>query len=406
MDSELAGLGFAFEPVRLELAPVAARQPARARRRSHEQLPAGGGGGGGGKGGALALPDAASNVKVAFNLKQRGPGPAYSSPRPPPQQQQPISRPTSVSSRAANAAAAPVAGLAALKLASLQRRATAQADGRADATAAAALDRQQALERRAAAAPAPVHTPSTDEKKDAQQEHDSALLHGLESRLAGCASRVLQEPPPEVELPEHVLLGLPVLAVPSQQPGDAALGDVAAADSRIAAYRPVASSIPATAAAEPEVATAPAAAAVEAAVESKPAAAAASSDSTAAEGMAVEEPASGVSTQPLPETLEEALECLGLLPSAEQQGAPGSSGCAPRPPSQPQWVRLRAVLVVAAAKEASAAAELAPLVRRLRQARMHLEFHQVRPWHRCLAGLLSAMVLYARCCFTCRAPML
>lgn len=356
-DSALAGLGFAFEPVAIQ--PAASSRPAAAGQRHG--------------------PPAATATRVAFSLKERRPGPAYGSPEPQDgaqeqqqqqkqnqqNQQQAPARPASAAAAAHHAggdggrAAGAPASLALLKLANLRRRAAAQA---ADAL------QQQVEERPLLRPPLPTAAPAAAPERApaAAAAQDEGLLHELESALAGTSLKagpdLLAQAPPSV----HALLQGPVLAAPpdASDAAAAAAGSPACElEQQIAAYRP----------------------AVEHPCSTGGADAAAQTTTAPAYTSGAEMPSSS-STSP-PETLEEALRCLGLLAARWQgAGAAGAGGgdspapaAAPDGAALPHWVRLRAVQVVVAAKQQQAAAgEVLPLVQRLRQVRMHLAFHQVR----------------------------
>lgn len=323
-DQALAGLSYAFEAV--SVAPPTRRSPQKA----HRAPPA-----------AAA---ASAPAKVAFCLRERGPGPAYSS-RPPAavQPRQPQDEPTSRPGSAERGAAS----IAALKLASLRRRAAVLAS-------APAADEPEGA---AAAQPAHSVAAAAEEAGRQQQEEEDALLRCVEARLAGCGSGALQEPAAVVLPPQHVLLGLPALArgPPAAAPAANNCGGQQQ-EALIGAYRPADSS---GAAAEPPGARLEA--------------------NGCPDGCPAEADSSSVTAATSPQTLEEALQCLGLLDQqpAEALSSAGSSssdGVA----GQPRWVRLRAVQVVVAAKQrAASAADLLPLVQRLRQVHMHLEFHKV-----------------------------
>ena len=331
----LAGLGFAFEPVALARPPQAQRAPLGRGRRAAAPPP----------------PAAAPAAKaVDFNLRERGPGPAYGSPPPAAEQSQPQQPQSDAGSRPGSAAHS-AAGLAALKLASLRRRAV---------QATAPVAPEPALPAHAAAGADAAHT----QQQQQQPEVEGALLRGMEAALVGCAAGVLEQAPAQLLPAQHVLLGLPALAPGPPEPQLQAAADgtpgAALPEGLIGAYRPADGG----GAGAPAESGAPA------------------SCSQAGGGVGAA-PAEAHPVAACPQTLEEALRCLGLLaphPAAEEPGsqapAPASSEAAA---GQPQWVRLRAVwLVVAAKQRAAAAAEVLPLLQRLRQVRMHLEFHQVR----------------------------
>ncbi|PRW60080.1 hypothetical protein C2E21_1756 [Chlorella sorokiniana] len=331
-DQALAGLSFAFEPV--SVAPAARSSPRKAPRAP-----------------PAAVAAAAAAPKVSFSLRERGPGPTYGSPPPAAeQQQQDASRPGS--------AAQGAAGLAALKLASLRRRAAVLA------AAPPAAEPGDAAEDR----PTLPNQPAAEEEAGRQQrEEEDELLRCIETRLAGCSAGVLQEPAAAVLPPQHVLLGLPALA-----PGPPAVAPSAGSqtggqpEELIGAYRPADCG---AAAAQPSV-EAPQAGGQLDGCAAATATGSAGSSAGAAAG---------------PQTLEEALQCLGLLGAQPAEGRQGgealptsSSSSSEGAAGQPRWLRLRAVQVVVAAKQwAAAAADLLPLVQRLRQVRMHLEFHKV-----------------------------
>lgn len=368
----LAGLAYSFQPLSL--------QPARGRavERGAEPQPrprSSGSGSDRGSGGPAR--------SVAFNLKERRPGPAYNSP----EGSEAGSGNQQTSPGAANAAddsasaSSRPAGLAHLKLASLRRRAMAGSGAAASAlphslpaaaTAEGVVPAAQDAEARAAR-PAPDDTaasrgaPAAAVPAAAEAEQQAALLRGVESALAGCGSQVLQEPPPAVALPHHVLVGMRVLATPPPAPGPAAAGSSGTHQAtsehegfQIAAYRPVAS------------------------VNAEPAAGGDSAALEPAEAACDASTAACSSQQQPPATLQAALCYLGLLASPRQQNSVGSlvasssSQGSSGSDCQLQWVQLRAVQLVVAAKRAAAVdSKLLPLVRRLRQLRMLLAFHQV-----------------------------
>ncbi|EFN53243.1 hypothetical protein CHLNCDRAFT_137152 [Chlorella variabilis] len=367
----LAGLAYSFQPLSL--------QPARGRavERGAEPQPrprSSGSGSDRGSGGPAR--------SVAFNLKERRPGPAYNSP----EGSEAGSGNQQTSPGAANAAddsasaSSRPAGLAHLKLASLRRRAMAGSGAAASAlphslpaaaTAEGVVPAAQDAEARAAR-PAPDDTaasrgaPAAAVPAAAEAEQQAALLRGVESALAGCGSQVLQEPPPAVALPHHVLVGMRVLATPPPAPGPAAAGSSGTHQAtsehegfQIAAYRPVAS------------------------VNAEPAAGGDSAALEPAEAACDASTAACSSQQQPPATLQAALCYLGLLASPRQQNSVGSlvasssSQGSSGSDCQLQWVQLRAVQLVVAAKRAAAVdSKLLPLVRRLRQLRMLLAFHQ------------------------------
>jgi hypothetical protein len=89
----------------------------------------------------------------------------------------------------------------------------------------------------------------------------------------------------------------------------------------------------------------------------------------------------------MPDSLEAALCCLGLLAQpahgcTASRGGDTVASRLPQPAIQQQQFHLQQQLhavqvVVAAKRNALISAELLPLVQRLRQVLMHLEFHQV-----------------------------
>lgn len=339
--SLLAGLGFAFEPVSLALKTDKAGQ---GRRRSAER-PREPARPGSGDGGACAAPQQAapSPKGVSFNLNARGPGPTYGAP-----QQQQAETNQQPGSNDAGRVPPGAAGLAALKLASLWRRAAA---GVAAPPAPAAVDGGGA-----AAAAVPEHATVAADAPGG----DGALLDRIQRLLAGCSAGMLEDPPPAVLPPQHIMVGMPVLALPPPAYDAAAAGTSQSSSSAgvqgeqlIGAYHP-------------------------GPVGSGGGAAAAAAD----DAVAAAESAEAVlpsDCSSVPRTLGEAMQCLGLLAPAgrgEEDAALGTSSRA-SDDTQPQWVRLRAVqLVLAAKRQAAAAAELLPLVRRLRQVSCHLEFHR------------------------------
>ena len=340
-EQALAGLGYAFEPV--SLAPTARRSP----QKPHRVPPAA----------AAAAAAAPPKGQVTFSLPlERGPGPAYGSPLSAAQQ-------PSQSGAASwpGSAAHGAAGLAALKLASLRRRAAVLAGAPAAAELEGPAGAQHALLDQAAGQPAGRQQP----------EEQGALLRCMEERLAGCSSGVVHEPAAVVP-PQHVLLGLPALAPGPPVAVLASSLTGSQSEPLIGAYRPSegASAVVPCLDARPEASSHP--------CEERAAAtpAAAGSDGSSAV------------TAAGPRNLEQALQCLGLLDPQSAEGRPGgevlrsavsnSSSSSEGAAEQPRWVRLHAVQVAVATKQqAAAAADLLPLVQRLRQVRMHLVFHQV-----------------------------
>ncbi|PSC76642.1 hypothetical protein C2E20_0664 [Micractinium conductrix] len=219
--------------------------------------------------------------------------------------------------------------------------------------------------------PAAAAVPEQPEEPPAADPRAAELLHNVESLLAGCDSTALDVPQPDVPLPEHLELGRPVLAVPPWPAGNGAaagspleLGDGPAAlgqGSSIAAFRPsgMAANGEGGAGAGRQPAT-PA----EAAGGGSPA-------------DAVPWPAaSALGSQWVPASLQDALQCLGLLAQQTADSGEGAGTSSSAAAGVPRWLRLHAVRVVVAGKRAAAAEELAPLLRRLRQVHAHLAFHQ------------------------------
>lgn len=336
-EQALAGLGYAFEPV--SLAPKARRSP----QKSHRAPPAA----------AAAAPP---KVQVTFSLPlERGPGPAYGSP--PSAAQQPSQ---SGAASWPGSAAHGAAGLAALKLASLRRRAAVLAGAPAAAE----------LEGPAGAQPAQLDQAAGQPAGEQQRDEQGALLRCMEERLAGCGSGVLHEPAAAPPPPQHVLLGLPALAPgpPAAVLASSLIGSQS--EPLIGAYRPSegASAVAPCLDARPEASSHP------------------SEERAAATPAAAGSHGSSAATAADPRNLEQALQCLGLLDPQSAEGRPGgkalpsavSSSSSEGAAGQLRWVRLRAVQVAVATKQqAAAAADLLPLVQRLRQVRMHLVFHQV-----------------------------
>lgn len=373
MESELAGLGFRFAAVPLKItAGSSSPRAAGARGSSRGSTDSGGGGAVDRPRAARTDSSVARSKSVGFNLKERRPGTSYSSPEPAaaavPEQvrsssaeralaasgspRQPATAPTSASS-----------SLAHLKLASLRRRAPAAPPS----SCGSALPVAQASTA-AASLPQPEEPPAADPRA-------AELLHNVESLLAGCDSTALDVPQPDVPLPEHLELGRPVLAVPPWPAGNGAaagspleLGDGPAAlgqGSSIAAFRPsgMAANGEGGAGAGRQPAT-PA----EAAGGGSPA-------------DAVPWPAaSALGSQWVPASLQDALQCLGLLAQQTADSGEGAGTSSSAAAGVPRWLRLHAVRVVVAGKRAAAAEELAPLLRRLRQVHAHLAFHQVGAW--------------------------
>lgn len=393
-DSALAGLGFRFSPVRLKPATTSALPRDCSSGKSPQGRHRGSG--------ADRAPTAASSggpKSVAFNLRERRPGPAYSSPdvvlaEAPAQgsRQRPWQLYTAAAAeRGARhpAGAASRSSLAQLKLASLRRRApvvaaanpAAKGDPGSPAVAGAAtlLAAAAAPSTAVKAAPkqsgAPALPPPAAPGVDPAGGNAAQLLQDMELVLAGCSSQVLEDPPPTVPLPEHVLLGLPVLAVPQRAAGTAA----EASQHEGAAEDDCAHASTSGGACSEHIGVlqpAPSSASADQLV---------SRQAATSSGPHVPEPEGGEATlqpsQPsdahlLPATLEDALQLLGLL--ARQQSTAAGSVCSSSVNGPPQlWLRLRAVQMVVAAKEHTALASLVPLVRRLRQVRLHLEFHKV-----------------------------
>ncbi|KAL4458779.1 hypothetical protein ABPG75_013644 [Micractinium tetrahymenae] len=369
-DCSLAGLGYSFTPVNLRPAPAG-----KGRSAGHAAL---------GSGGADRAPAAAARA-VAFNLRERRPGAAYGSPD--------AQRAAEINGKqraeqagagggAAQAALPPASSsLVQLKQASLRRRAAAAAAAASmpepkcsiallpvePTTAPAAWERELPDA-------APVGNQPAWETVDG---HAAQLLQDMEALLAGCSAAVLQVPAPTVPQAQHMLLGRPVLAVPPPAPDMPAGG---------AAAVPAAASwlVQGTAAAQ-ACASYGEAEEPDSIAAHRPLTNSGGGDAPAAEDCApTADPLieAAADCHDVPESLEQALRCLGLLASqhgakAGSSGGTGQDSRAAGGAAEQQWVRLRAVqLAVAAKMAASRETELAPLVRRLRQVRLHLEFHK------------------------------
>jgi hypothetical protein len=391
-DDALAGLSFQFNPV--------AVQPAVARKNSsgsQAQRLRRAGRSGGGSGAALSA--GASSKSVAFNLKEHRPGPAYGSPEPPqePPQQPAAARSSRLEGTAATAPARAApddtagpqlqgsAGLARLKLASLARH-------RAAAQAEAGLVQPSPSPPAAAAANSGASSAlaSTASEAAAAAEHEAAVLCDIGGLLAGCSSQLLDDPLPRPALPEHLLRGMRGLAIPpavahAAAPAAGAAPDAEEGGYQIAAYPPDSASSGSSGGGgqELQAAAMPGPAAADAAAAAAAAGSAAAGDggdecvtADSSSRLAATSAADrGQLPQP-PATLEEALQCLGLLP----QPAAAPAGHV----SSATSARLQAVQVVLAARrQAAEATELLPLVQRLRRVCMHLEFHKVGGWPGC-----------------------
>ena len=347
--NDLAGLGFSFEAVQLH-------KPNSTQR-------------GGGRGSSAAVvpppppppPNApgvvitcdsergpqpsqgrASTGKVlSFDLRSRRPGPAYGSPGDSPQQQQDAAPPECSGSRAAPLQPGTAAGLAHLKLASLARRGTQGSSGGSDSgnssRPSSAAHGLRPPRHATAAAPA------------AEEQHQRQPVQHLpplqfvsaEPPPAGRCTRELEEPP---------------------QPAND--------DYQIPAFRPPAAPCCASGSCEPSALS------VDAAGPALPGRCTGVEDG---DGPRSSGSVSDGSDDPEcvgPATLEEALHCLDLLPAAAAVARPPVSAATAPPP---HWLRVRATaLVLAARRQAAIEAVLLPLVRRLRQVRMHIEYHKVR----------------------------
>lgn len=375
-DSSLAGLGFSFTPVNL----------------CHVTAPKGHSAGQGppGSGGADRAPAAKA---VAFNLRKRQPGAAYGSPEAQQaaagdgRQCQPAEAGTARGTTLAQLPAS--SSLAQLKQASLRRRAVAAAATELPppplqlrplsvpppAGPTPALLARERESRAAEPAGLEVSSPGADSQRtQLLQDVDgrsAQLLKDMESMLAGCSAAVLDEPAPSSSPQQHILLGRPVLAVPPPAQEAAARGAPAAPSDAARLDKSAAKALPCATCTV--AAGAGCIAAHPLAPQSGSVGAPATEECAPAAAQWTDAAAGGPSP---PESLEQALQCLGLL--ASQWGAEASSRAAAAEGVAGQhWVRLRAVQLAVAAKVAgSAEAELVPLVRRLRQVRLHLEFHQ------------------------------
>ena len=372
----LAGLGFDFQPLVL--------QPTRGRS-AERDLPQPGGSGGGPRSRSCgrASTGAGPPRAVAFNLKQRRPGPAYNSP----EVSENGSGSTASGGNAATVTASTAdsalasaprpAGLARLKLASLRRRVAvphaAEAAFESPRPPSPAADTADETVSADDSAAQPAGLAATE------QQQQAVLLRSMEATLASGSSQALLELPLAVPSPEHMRRGSPGLhpppapdpsAVLAPAPAAAEAGSPRVAASaephsfQIAAYRPEAD------------------------------------DDSAAPDVRCQQPASmladaGPAEPPhlprCPATLQAALSCLGLLalPSSDEAcegGAAASDSGSPQLREQLAAVHR----VLAAQQQQAAAAELLPLVRRLRQVVLHLAFHQVRPPP--LAGPHQALV--------------
>lgn len=382
-DCSLAGLGFSFTPVSLRaiLAP-------RSRDGCHSQE---------GNGGGDRAPAPAARV-VAFNLRARRPGASYSSPDAQKAAAVDGEQRTAQSRAGSGAALGPPqpasSSLVQLKQASLRRRTAAAATAAASAPpppssppllhsetagprpSGQPVNALPAWERECTAMPSRVCASGrgTDscsaQLPQAADSNSTQLLQTMEALLSGCDAAVLQEPAPNRPQDRHMLLGRPLLAAP---PAQAANGAPAAPPAvswlvqSTAAASPCASGMKAgetgNIAANPLLPS------------SGSCFGALTEDCTAAAAPALEAAAAGFD---FPASLEQALHCLGLL--APQHGA-GTSSCTAAAQcvavADERCVRLRAVQLAVAAKMAAGVhTELAPLVRRLRQVRLHLEFHK------------------------------
>ena len=423
--TELAGLGFTFAPVQLP-------KSSRPRPRS----------GGGDCGGAPTRPAAKA---VGFSLRERQPGPAYSSP---PQHSSGAGQLAGPGGQPTQRTTA--AGLARLKLASLAARRRAAPQG------ATALP------------PSPQRGPEDSQPSEAdpascgvgisQQQAD--LLEEAEAALAGCSPGAAAEQQAAVP-PLHLLLGhIPVHPLPPARgehdgtDGSESLGPCTSLEAGAAQQALVPTYwMPGSETASERLRAGPAAAAVAAgwglaerpevcnaafcagasalrhAYGSEPGNA---STVLAAEAgirqcvgnLAVQQHTQGQPPQQqlassqqehqqllnhqsprepeaddcfeasepeveAPERLEDAMQLLGLLPQpAAPDGGDEGGGAAvtqgrpaPRLPAPhlawPLWALFRAAHVVLVAKQAAQREGLLPILRRLRQASLQLEFHRV-----------------------------
>jgi hypothetical protein len=369
LTSEWAGLSFQFQAVDVMSAVESNRGRSAERSRTTPPPPRSGSGG--------------TARSVAFNLCPRKPGPAYNSPRDLCGQQAPDRGrgrpPTStaavIEARSTSLGQPSSSSLANLKLASLRRRSTAQA-GSTHQPPAAAIPA-------AAEVPLNCSPASGGSPAAADQRHQAALLRDAEGLLAGCSSRVLDEPPPSVQQPPHVAVGRPVLALPPQLSPQHAAEQAAEQQQQqqqqqgfcIAAYRPEAgrtgSAPGASLGADSSSSVAPHATVAEATGGGEAASVSGSSPAAPAPTAA---PCRSQRRQL--RTLEDALRRLRLLAAAPHEC--GRSAAAVVDSSQARWLRLEALQVVLDSKRtAAASSELLPLLRRLRQVRMHLVFHEV-----------------------------
>lgn len=375
-DCSLAGLGFSFDRVSL-------RQEIATKVRSEGRSLVG-------SDGADRAPGARA---VVFNLRERQPGAAYGSPDAQQAAAADIGQQKAaegIARRGAMLAPPPVSSsLAQLKQASLRRRAATLAS-RAPASAGPPPNlcsaqpsvrptlSQSAREPESVAAElvgsaARGHTADSQHAQPLQDAdtHQYQLLLDMEALLAGCSAAVLDEQASSPAPQQYMLLGRPVLAVPPPAQETATGGGEGAP--RDAAWRAGSAGAVLSCA---DCMGAPKTGSIAA---HRPTPHRGSSDASLSKDRAptaahwAEAAADGPDP---PESLDQALQCLGLL--APPQGAEASSrAAAVEGVAAQRWFRLRAVQVAVAAKMAAGAeTDLLPLVRRLRQVRLHLEFHK------------------------------